>query len=200
MAYYRNRGAELPEQETKRRKKPITKRWWFWVLVLVAAVSLWNRFGGRAAGTGSARRTEPTATAAPRSTPRPTAKPSEKPTETATPEADEAEASPEPEAAPEPEPTEAPLSQTDIRPEFREFVDSYEDFMDEYIEFMTKYEKADAASAALMLVEYGRLMERYAEFGEKLNALDEREYTTAEWAYYLEVTNRVNQKMLRAVG
>ena len=30
--------------------------------------------------------------------------------------------------------------------------------------------------------------------------MDERDYSDAEWAYYLEVTNQVNQKLLRALG
>ena len=30
--------------------------------------------------------------------------------------------------------------------------------------------------------------------------MEESDYTKAEWAYYLEVTNRVNQKLLKAVG
>ena len=79
-------------------------------------------------------------------------------------------------------------------------MDSYEAYMDEYIEFMEKYEKADPASAALMLSDYYQLMKQYKEFAEKLDAMDESEYTNAEWAYYLEVTNRVNQKLLKAAG
>ena len=186
---------EYPAQKPKRKRKSLFKRWWFWALVIVIAVSLWNRNGGRTSRTGSTSRSAPVTTTAPRSTPRPTVKPTE------TPEAaDEAEPeeSPEPEATPEP--TEAPLSQSDIRPEFKEYMDSYEAFMDEYIEFMQKYEKADSSSAALMLYDYYRLMERYSEFTEKLDAMDESDYTNAEWAYYLEVTNRVNQKLLRALG
>lgn len=186
---------EYLAQKPKRKRKSLFKRWWFWALVIVIAVSLWNRTGGRTSRTGSTSRSAPVTTTAPRSTPRPTVKPTE------TPEAaDEAEPeeSPEPEATPEP--TEAPLSQSDIRPEFKEYLDSYEEFMDEYIEFMEKYEKADSSSAALMLYDYYRLMERYTEFGEKLGAMDESDYTSAEWAYYLEVTNRVNQKLLRALG
>ena len=79
-------------------------------------------------------------------------------------------------------------------------MDAYEDFMDEYIAFMEKYAEADPASAALMLYDYTKLMERYAEFAEKLGAMDESDYTSAEWAYYLEVTNRVNEKLLRSLG
>ncbi len=190
---------ESPVQKPKRKRKPLFKRWWFWLLVLAVAASLWNRAGGRANKTSGDRRTEPVATATPRSTPRPTVKPTESPM---TDETEEKESEPEESAEPEatPEPTEEALPQSDIRPEFKEYMDSYEEFMDEYIEFMEKYEKADSTSAALMLADYARLMGRYAEFTEKLDAMDESDYTKAEWAYYMEVTNRVNQKLLKAVG
>lgn len=189
---------EYPAQKPKRKRKSLFKRWWFWVLVVVVAVSLWNRSGGRANKTSS-RRTEPVVTTATRSTPRPTVKPTESPV---TDEVEEKESEPEESAESEatPEPTETPLPQNEIRPEFKEYMDSYEEFMDEYIEFMEKYEKADAGSAALMLVDYARLMERYTDFTEKLDAMEESDYTKAEWAYYLEVTNRVNQKLLKALG
>ena len=189
---------EYPVQKPKRKRKSLFKRWWFWALVVIVAASLWNRAGGRATKTSS-RRTEPVVTTAPRSTPRPTVKPTESPV---TDEVEEKESEPEESAESEatPEPTETPLSQNEIRQEFKEYMDSYEEFMDEYIEFMEKYEKADTSSAALMLVDYARLMERYTDFAEKLDAMDENDYTKAEWAYYLEVTNRVNQKLLKALG
>ena len=188
---------EYPVQKPKRKRKPIFKRWWFWVLMVIVASSLWNRSGGRANKTSS-RRTEPVVTTAPRSTPRPTVKPTESPVTDETAEKEqEQEASAEPEVTPEP--TETTLSQNEIRPEFKEYMDSYEEFMEEYIEFMEKYEKADSASAALMLVDYARLMGRYTDFAEKLDAMDESDYK-AEWAYYMEVTNRVNQKLLKALG
>lgn len=188
---------EYPPEKPKRKRKPIFRRWWFWVLIVVIAASLWNRTGGRTSRPSSSRRSESVVTTTPRSTPRPTTKPAEHPDAAEANEADP-EASPEPEATPEP--TEEPLSQSDIRPEFKEYMDSYEAFMDEYIEFMQKYEKADSGSAALMLYDYYRLMERELEFSEKLDAMEESDYTNAEWAYYLEVTNRVNQKLLRALG
>ncbi len=181
---------EYPPEKPKRKRKPIFRRWWFWVLVVVIVASLWNRAGGRTSRTSSSGRSEPVVTTTPRSTPRPTAKPTGNP-DTARDEA-------EPEATSEP--TEAPLSQSDIRPEFKEYMDSYEAFMDEYIAFMQKFEKADSNSAALMLYDYYQLMERELEFSEKLDAMDESDYTAAEWAYYLEVTNRVNQKLLKALG
>lgn len=51
-----------------------------------------------------------------------------------------------------------------------------------------------------MLADYARLMGRYAEFTEKLGNMDESDYTNAERSYYLEVTSRVNQKLLKSIG
>ena len=86
-----------PVQKPKRKRKPIFKRWWFWVLVVIVAASLWTRSGGRANKTNS-RRTEPVVTTAPRSTPRPTVKPTESPV---TDEVVEKESEPEESADPE---------------------------------------------------------------------------------------------------
>ena len=196
---------EYPTEKSRRRHKSLFRRWWFWLLVVIVAASLWNRNGGSAKKTERDRPRETAVTFTTRSTPGPTAKPTERPAternaeDAANPEtSSKPEASPEPEATPEP--TEEPRSQNEIRPEFKEYMDSYEDFMDEYITFMEKYTKSDPGSAAMMLMEYASLMQRYTDFGEKLDAMDESDYTTAEWAYYLEVTNRVNQKLLKALG
>ena len=65
---------------------------------------------------------------------------------------------------------------------------------------MEKYQEADAAGMMSMMGDYAKMMARYAEFAEKVEALDESEMNDAETAYYLEVMNRVNQKLLGAVG
>ena len=119
------------------------------------------------------------ATAAPAATAKPTAEPTAAPTA-------------------EPTPTQAPaISESDIRPEVKEFLDAYEAFMDEYVEFMQKYAKADANSMAAMMGDYFGILSRYAEFSDKIDALGEADLTNAELAYYLEVTNRVSQKLLK---
>ena len=48
--------------------------------------------------------------------------------------------------------------------------------------------------------DYSRILSRYTEFAEKVEALDENEMSSEEAAYYLEVMNRVNQKLLAAAG
>ena len=123
--------------------------------------------------------------AAPTATPKPTAKPSATPTE----------------ALEETEEPEAPaLAETGIRPEVKEFLDAYEACMDEYVDFMQKYMNADPSSMASMMGDYYRILTRYTEFAEKIDAFDESELTNAELAYYLEVTNRVSQKLLNVAG
>ena len=82
-----------------------------------------------------------------------------------------------------------------VDPELKAFLDSYEEFMDEYILFMKKY-MDDPGNAVTMLGEYASIMEKYGEFAEAVEKYDEKEMSTADAKYYLEVTNRINQKML----
>ena len=51
-----------------------------------------------------------------------------------------------------------------------------------------------------MMGDYASFMSRYADFAEKLDAMDESELTNAELAYYMEVTSRCSQKLLLAAG
>ncbi len=90
--------------------------------------------------------------------------------------------------------TASDVSDSDIRPEFKEAMDSYEAFFDEYVEFMQKYQESDDATS--MLTDYANYMSQYAETMEKLGELEDENMTTAEAAYYLEVTTRINQKIL----
>ena len=88
----------------------------------------------------------------------------------------------------------------EIRPEVKEFLDAYEACMDEYVDFMQKYMNADPSSMVPMMGDYYSILARYTEFAEKIDAFDESELTNAELAYYLEVTNRVSQKLLSVAG
>ena len=97
-----------------------------------------------------------------------------------------------PEAAKETKPAQ---TADGVDPELKAFLDSYEEFMDEYIIFMKKY-MDDPGNAVTMLGEYASIMEKYGEFAEAVEKYDEKEMSTADAKYYLEVTNRINQKML----
>lgn len=81
---------------------------------------------------------------------------------------------------------------TGIRPEFKEAMDSYEAFFDEYIEFMKNYDENDAT----MLLKSANILTQYAETMEKMEEKGSEEMNDAEAAYYLEVTTRINQKLL----
>lgn len=168
-----------PTKPARSGKKPFYKKWWFWVLVLLVVGSLGGGAGSRSKS--APERSLPTAaTAAP--TPRPTAKPTPKPT-------------PVPTATPAPAPAE-----TEIRPEVKAFLDSYEACMDEYVAFMEKYMNADTDDMLSMMGDYYSILSRYTEFSDAIDQLDESELTNAELAYYLEVTTRVEQKLLRSLG
>lgn len=170
--------AIMPRTEQyNRQKKPLYRRWWVWVIVIAVAVSAFGRRGRP--GPSPLDRSQPAETAAPTAKPVPTAAPTRQP-------------DPKPTAGP----TKEPAAARGIRPEVREFLDAYEACMDEYAEFMRKYTDAGPAEMMAMMGDYTRILTRYTEYAEKLDALDESELTDAELAYYLAVTNRVSQKLL----
>lgn len=83
-----------------------------------------------------------------------------------------------------------------MRPEFKEALDSYEDFFDEYCDFMKKFN--ESPDDLTLLGEYTEYLTQYSETMEKMGELDDGEMNDAEMKYYLEVTNRINEKLLDA--
>ncbi len=83
-----------------------------------------------------------------------------------------------------------------VRPEIKEFLDSYEAFMDEYVDFMENYDTSDIN----MLLQYTEFLGKYADFAKKCEEVEKMDMTDAEALYYAEVSLRVSQKMLRASG
>lgn len=79
--------------------------------------------------------------------------------------------------------------------QFRAFIDGYEKFMDEYIAFMIKYKSS--SNPTDMLVDYTNLLTNYAEYMSKIDMYNEKNLSTADYAYYLEVTTRINKKLLQ---
>lgn len=177
---------EYPAEKPKKKRKSIFKRWWFWVLALIVIAGIAGRSGAKTPSKPIASQTAPVAAPAPQATLKPTAAPSVEPKA-------------EPTAEPTPEP-QATVSENEIRPEVKEFLDTYEACMDEYVAFMQKYMNADPSSMVSMMGDYYSILARYTEFAEKIDAFDESELTNAELAYYLEVTNRVSQKLLSVSG
>lgn len=85
-----------------------------------------------------------------------------------------------------------------MRVSFKEAMDSYEEFFDEYAAFMKKYKESD--NAATMLTDYLKFMEQYTETMTKLEEWDSSDMNDAELKYYIEVTARINQKLLEAAS
>lgn len=82
----------------------------------------------------------------------------------------------------------------EINPEFKETMDSYEEFFDKYCEFMKKYSNSDDVTS--MLTDYTDYMTRYTETMKKMEAINQNDLSTAEVAYYTEVSARISQKLL----
>lgn len=86
------------------------------------------------------------------------------------------------------------VSSSEVSPDLKEFLDSYEAFMTEYVSFMQRYEDSDDVSS--MLMDYFDMLYRLADFTEKADAYDPDEMSTADAAYYLEVTARIAMMLL----
>ena len=80
----------------------------------------------------------------------------------------------------------------EISSSFKEMMDEYEEFMDKYVDFMKSYDANDVT----MLSEYTELLSQYNTYMDKVSKIDEDELSSADLAYYLDVTNRVNKKLL----
>lgn len=78
--------------------------------------------------------------------------------------------------------------------DFKEAMDSYEEFFDEYVAFMKKYENSDNPMS--MFSDYTKFMSQYSETMQKLDEWKSKDFNTKEAAYLLDVTNRINKKLL----
>lgn len=78
--------------------------------------------------------------------------------------------------------------------DFKEAMDSYEEFFDEYVAFMKKYENSDNPMS--MFSNYTKFMSQYSETMQKLDEWKSKDLNTKEAAYLLDVTNRINKKLL----
>ena len=81
-----------------------------------------------------------------------------------------------------------------LSPDFKETMDNYEAWFDHYCEVMKKYQ--ENPSDMELLAETTDLMAEEAKVMEEMENMDESEMNTAELAYYLEVTARIEKKLL----
>jgi len=85
-----------------------------------------------------------------------------------------------------------------MRPEFKEAMDAYEAFYDEYCSFMAEYK--ENPSDMTLFLKYSEMMTKAVEMDEAFNKWDNEDLNSEELKYYLEVNNRVMQKMIDVMG
>lgn len=122
--------------------------------------------------------------------------PAEKPVETVVQEEESEEITEEVQEE-KPEETGEVVTDNTIRPEVKEAIDAYEAFIDEYCEYMVKYEESDGTDPKLLL-EYMQMVGKLESYSTKIDDM-EGDLTDAEYWYYVEVINRCNEKLLKAV-
>lgn len=81
-----------------------------------------------------------------------------------------------------------------IDPAFKAAMDSYEEFFDEYVAIMKKYKENPTDMS--ILADYTKYMGQYADTMQKMEDWENEDLNTVELAYYLEVQNRITQKLL----
>lgn len=90
-------------------------------------------------------------------------------------------------------------SSSEVTPEFKEMMDSYEAFMNQYCDFMVKYADAtssgDSATLLSMTADYASLVQQELDWASKIDGVDESTLSPADDAYYLEVQGRVLKKL-----
>lgn len=83
---------------------------------------------------------------------------------------------------------------SEIRPEVKKAIDSYESFMNKYIDFMKKYSESD--DAVSMANDYAEYMEKYTKVVKDFDALKDNDLNDTELKYYLEVQNKINTDLI----
>lgn len=82
---------------------------------------------------------------------------------------------------------------SNIRPDVKKALDSYEKFMNKYVSFMKKYSESDDTTS--MMKDYNSYMKKYADFTKKFKKLKDKKLNDDELAYYMEVESRVADKL-----
>lgn len=177
------------EKPVKKKKKPIYRRWWFWVIVILLVLS--RGCGGKKNRQVPKETVSRTAITEPVKPVQPEILP-----ETTQPTQTTLEETTEPEVTTVPETTTD--SENTIRPEFKAAMDAYEEFYGEYCEFLEKY--SENPSDATLIGQYGKMMAKMTEVNAAFEKWNDADMTTAEAAYYLEVNGRVLQKLAKVMG
>ena len=102
---------------------------------------------------------------------------------------------PEPTAAPEEAEADAP-SDGDIQPEIKESIDAYEEFFREYVDFMKSYDASNIGA----LSDYLSFLEKYTDYMQKLDDLEDADLNDAETVYLTQAMLRIDQMLLEVAS
>lgn len=89
----------------------------------------------------------------------------------------------------------AEVDSSQVTPEFKATMDEYEAFYDQYIDFMNRYSSGEY-DMNTMLNDYMDMLSKMDEWSAKIDAIDESQLSPADYQYYLEVTMRIEKKLL----
>lgn len=93
--------------------------------------------------------------------------------------------------------TEVPTEETTasgLRPEFKQAMDSYESFYNEYVDLLNQY-KANPTDFSI-LTKYMTMLSKLEEIDAAFEAWDSSDMTSEELKYYLEVSTRIQKKLV----
>lgn len=85
-----------------------------------------------------------------------------------------------------------------LSPEFKKTMDDYEAWFDHYCEVMKKYQ--DNPSDLELMSEVTDLLSEETTMLEQMENMDQSEMNSAELAYYIEVTARIEKKLLEVAN
>ena len=97
----------------------------------------------------------------------------------------------------EPEETESPSTPVGLRNEFKAAMDAYEAFFDEYCEFMEAYK--ENPTNLNLLSNYADMLVKLGDVQKKFDAWKDSDLNSVEMKYYLEVSARIEKKLLDLV-
>lgn len=100
--------------------------------------------------------------------------------------------------AAEPSTVKAAVTDAVVSKDFKAAMDAYEAFFDEYCNFMKRY--AENPTDMNLLLQYTNYLAKYTEYMEAFDKMGNEPMNDAEMAYYLEVTLRIEKKLLDAEG
>ena len=200
MVYCRNCNSPMAENAVvcptcgAKNKKPFYKKWWFIVLAVLVLFSLIRSIGGGSDTPESNDVTKGETLNVEQQVQPVIVEPTQIPVQPAT-------AVPVIAVEPEEKPEDVQSSEELIdgmHSEIKQAMDDYETFMNSYVDFMKQFQ-ANPTSLELMS-KYAEFISNYDEAVEAMDKIGDSDLNNKELSYYLEVTTRIQQKLLEVTN